>query len=74
MDSADTLKKLWMCVLERALEDATGNVMKEDWREVKAAKDWLLYDEVDFPDVCIMAGYHPQDIRKLAREKINESD
>lgn len=62
---------LWSAVITQALMDAGSNSKKPEMKSAKAkAISWLNGDSEDFTEVCIMAGFEPDYVRKKAREAI----
>lgn len=59
---------LWRAVIMQQLVDAKSN-SKQPYlkRRKKDALLWLKGNSQDFHDVCMMANYHPENIRKKAR-------
>jgi hypothetical protein len=64
-------KRLWISVLEAALEDAKSTRKKfRDKRLKREAIDWLLHDPFDFHEICNLIGVDPQMIRNRLSETI----
>ena len=61
--AADQLKSqrvLWLTVVERAMRDT----MEPKPSVRQSAIDWLLRDQVDFPQICELAGLDSGYLRK----------
>lgn len=61
-------RQLWCAVIDRALQDAIGEVGAVSGsagrrRATEDARGWILHDSVDFRVACDAAGYDPDVLR-----------
>ena len=76
--------QLWLCVLQRALDDACGRVVivptddqtkLEQAAQIEAsARHWFETGDRDFCDVCDLAQLPPQQVQKAALAAIAAHD
>jgi hypothetical protein len=67
-------KSLWRAVITQALMDAGSNSTKREMRLIQAqAISWLSGMSPDFKEVCDLADYSPEHVRKKAREAIDRN-
>lgn len=66
-------RQLWCAVILQALDDARGPSWDVPEREVARARAWLTQPNVDFDEVCHLAGLDPEAVRERARAVLASS-
>jgi hypothetical protein len=68
---------LWSAVIAQAIQDATSPYQGKDpqrYLDKQQARSWLTTPSAQFSYVCDLAGFHPDQVRKLAIRLIAETD
>lgn len=79
-DTPNSRRNLWRAVIRQAMEDATrfgqgdSDYAREVRRDRETARAWLTKPSADFNEVCELADFEPDQVRKEAVALIAEAD
>lgn len=66
---------LWRAVVAQALTDAVSQVSSPRAQRDRAeARTWLTVDSGEFQDICLLADLDPDQVRRLAADRIAAAD
>jgi hypothetical protein len=76
ISNASGQQRLWLCVIQQALQDAVRNAdqpLPNDRMDVLRAREWLTQPSTDLDTVCSLAGLEPDCVRAFAKREIDRA-
>lgn len=71
----DNSASLWRAVIDQAITDACSTAKDRIARDAHAAAHrWLFKPSSDFDQVCALAGFEPDQVRRYATERLSRTD